>query len=235
VPAGVNWDLWLGPREFRPYHPAYVPVKWRDFWAFGNTGMGDFGCHDLDSACWALDLKTPESVEGRACGPMNEEIAPHGCVVYYQFGPRDQQPPVRVTWYDGGLSPARPDGWPEDEKFPTRGVLFVGDKGVMFCGGAGGAPRLLPDEKMDAYKKPAPTIPRVKSHHQDWLEACKGGRAAGSNFEYGARLTEITLLGLLAVRTGKKIYWDAENLKATGVPEADAIIKGTYRKGWEIS
>ena len=235
VPPGVNWDLWLGPREPRPYHPAYVPVKWRDFWAFGGSGLGDFGCHDMDAACWALDLKDPLTVEARWVGPTDNEIAPHGCMVYYHYGSRGDKPPVKVTWYDGGLAPERPEGFPEDEEMPSRAVLFVGDKGLMLCGGAGRKPRLLPESRFEGYKGPAPSLPRVKSHHRDWLDACKGGRPAGSNFEYGSRLTEITLLGVLAVRTGRKIHWDPSNLKAKGMPEADAIIQGSYRKGWEVA
>jgi predicted dehydrogenase len=235
VPPGVNWDLWLGPREPCPYHPAYVPVKWRDFWAFGGSSLGDFGCHDMDAACWALDLKDPLTVEACWAGPNDNEIAPHGCIVYYHYGARGDKPPVKITWYDGGLGPERPEGLPEDEKMPGRGVLFVGDKGLMLCGGAGGKPRLLPESKFEGYQAPAPTLPRVKSHHRDWLDACKGGRPAGSNFEYASRLTTITLLGVLAVRTGKKITWDAANLKAKDLPEADAIIHGSYRKGWEVA
>src|SRR5437763_1620654 len=195
VPAGLNWDLWLGPREPRPYNSAYFPVAWRDFWQFGSSGLGDFGCHDLDAACWALDLHAPETIEAHPCGPTDAEIGPHGCVVYYHFGARGDKPPVKVTWYDGGLQPERPAAWKEGA-LPSRGVLFVGDKGMLFCAGAGGKPRLL---GADGTPPPA-TIPRVASHHRDWLDACKGVKPAGSNFEYGARLTEIAILGVLALR-----------------------------------
>lgn len=234
VPEGVNWDLWLGAREVRPYHPAYTPVTWRDFWAFGGGGLGDFGCHDMDAATWALDLKEPTTVEAHAAGQMNAEIGPHGEIVYYQFPARGDKPAVKLTWYDGGLMPPRPDEWSADEKMPGRGVLFIGDKGLLFCGGAGGKPRLLPDSRNEAYQKPAASLKRSRGHHRDWLDAIKGGGPASSNFEYGAKLTEITLLGILSLRTGKKIYWDAANLKAIGVPEADVIIKEQYRPGWEV-
>jgi predicted dehydrogenase len=235
VPSGLNWDLWIGPREMRPYHPAYTPVTWRDFWAFGGGGLGDFGCHDLDAACWALDLQTPLSVEGRPAGNTNEEITPHGELCYFHFGPRGDQPPVKVTWYDGGLQPPCPEAMGEGRTLPGRGVLFVGDKGILLGEGAGGPPRLLPYEKTRDYKKPAPSLPRSKGHHRDWLDACKGGPAASANFEYGARLTELALLGILAVRLGKKIRWDAANLNVPGVPEAEAMIKEHYRPGWEIA
>jgi len=235
VPAGFNWDLWLGPRELRPYHPAYTPVTWRDFWAFGSGGLGDFGCHDLDAACWALDLAAPLTVEARPAGQMNDEIAPHGEICYYHFGPRGDQPPVNVTWYDGGLQPPCPEELPDGTSLPRRGVLFIGDQGKMLCDGAGGMPRLLPYERTADYTKPPETIPRSNGHHRDWLDACKGGPAAGSNFEYGARLAEIVLLGVASLRTGKQLHWDADEMKARGVPEADAILKESYRPGWEIA
>jgi predicted dehydrogenase len=234
VPSGLNWDLWLGPRETRPFHPAYFPVAWRDFWTFGSGTLGDFGCHDLDVAFWALDLKEPLSVEAHPAGPTDAEIGPHGCIAYYHFGPRGEQPPVKLTWYDGGLAPERPEGLPAGAKFPSRGIYFVGERGVLFCGGLGAKPRLLPQARMEDFKPPAPSLPRSKGHHRDWLEACKGGKPAGSQFEYGARLTELVLLGVLALRTGRRIEWDAVNLKVRGMPEADGLIREGYRKGWEI-
>ena len=236
VPAGVNWDLWIGPRETRPYHPAYAPVTWRDFWDFGGGALGDFGCHDLDAAMWALDLGAPTTVEAHPAGFTNPEIAPHGDLCYFQFPVRPgKKPAVKVTWYDGGLMPPRPEELGPEEKLPGRGVLFVGDKGLLLCGGAGGKPQLLPDSRMDSYKHPKQSLRRSKGHHRDWLDAIKGGQQASSHFEYGAKLTEVTLLGILSLRTRKKIYWDAENLKALHAPEADAVIKEKYRAGWEIA
>jgi predicted dehydrogenase len=235
VPAGVNWDLWIGPREPRPYHPAYTPVTWRDFWDFGGGGLGDFGCHDLDAACWALELVAPTTIEARPAGNMDRDIVPHGEICYYEFGPRGDQPAVRVTWYDGGLQPPCPDELPRGSTLPGRGVLFIGDKGKMLCDGAGGRPRLLPYAKTAEYAKPAESIPRSKGHHRDWLDACQGGAPASANFEYGARLTELVLLGVASLRAGRKIYWDAPNMKAAEAPEVDAVLKESYRAGWEIA
>ena len=234
VPESVNWDLWIGPRELRPYHPAYTPVTWRDFWDFGSGGLGDFGCHDLDAACWALELADPVSIEARPAGDMNADIVPRGEIVYYQFPQRGDKPPVSVTWYDGGLQPACPEELPRGTSLPTRGALFVGDKGKMLCDGAGGMPRLLPLEKTGQYQKPAASLPRSNGHHRDWLDACKGGPPAGSNFAYGAKLSEIVLLGVASLRTGKKLYWDATAMQAAGTPEADAVLKESYRAGWEL-
>lgn len=233
VPKGVNWDLWLGPREERPYSPAYHPVAWRDFWDFGSGTLGDFGCHDMDAAFWALDLAAPKSIESRSAGYSDHQITPHGELVFYEFGPRGDMPPLKLTWYGGGLKPATPADWPAAESLPNRGTLFVGDKGIMFAAGAGGEPRLFGDLDKE-FERPEPSIPRSKGHYRDWLDACKGGEPASSNFAYGAGLTELALLGVLSLRTGQRIDWDAKNMQATNVPEAAAIIKETYRPGWGI-
>jgi predicted dehydrogenase len=235
TPAGLNWDLWLGPRETRPFHPAYFPVTWRDFWAFGGTNIEDFGCHELDSSCWAFELAAPTTVEFSPAGYMDAEITPHGTLGEYRFGPRGSQPALTLKWYDGGLRPAVPDSLLEGQPLIPRGVLFMGDKGALLTGGAGGTPRLLPASRFKGYAKPPATIPRSKGHHRDWLDACKGGPPASSNFEYGARLTELALLGALALRVGRRIDWDADQMQAKGVSEADAIIKESYRAGWELT
>ena len=165
---------------------------------------------------------------------MDAEIGPHGCIAYYHFGARGDRPPLQIIWYDGGLGPERPEQLPVGERLPPRGFLFVGDKGALLCAGAGDKPRLLALDKADT-SRPAPTLPRSPGHHREWLDACKGGKPAGSNFAYGGRLTEIVLLGVLALRTDRRIEWDAVNLKAKGVPAADAMIKENYRRGWEIA
>ena len=234
VPSGLDWDLWLGPREPRPFHSAYAPVSWRDFWAFGSGVMGDFGCHDLDAATWALDLHAPLRIEATPAGKTDSEIVPYGSIIRYKFGARGNLPPVDVTWYDGGLKPATPEAFPAGMTLPNRGVLFTGEKGVMLCGGAGGAPRLFPAALDSSFQRPAPRLSRPKSHHRDWLDAIKGGPTAGSDFAYGSRLTEIVLLGVVALRTGKPIDWDAEAMKARGLPAADPILREACRKGWEL-
>jgi len=233
IPAGLNWDLWLGPREMRPYHPAYCPFAWRDFWAFGGSAIGDFACHDLDAATWAFDLPTPTRVEAFGAGPMDEEIGPHGGIIYFDFPVRGRQPALRITWYQGGLKPRAPEIL---GKFPLprRGILFLGERGALQCDGAGGAPRLFPETLRGPAHKPAPTLARSNGHHRDWLDACKGGKPASSNFSYGARLTEIALLGVLALRSGRVIDWDSSNMQARGFSDAERIVRGSYRKGWEI-
>jgi len=236
TPAGVNWDLWIGPREMRPYSSAYSPVSWRDYWDFGTAPIGDFFCHNFDPACWALDLHAPTSIEAHGVGGVDDYMAPPGGLYTYQFPARGTKPPVKFTWYEGGLMPPRPDGLEDDDQLGAggNGTLFVGSKGMITCPGWGGDPRMLPGSKNDVYVRPPKTLPRSKGHHRDWLDACKGGTKPSSNFEYGAGLTEVGLLGLLAMRVQKKIYWDAANMKVTNAPEAERFIKESYRKGWEI-
>jgi predicted dehydrogenase len=234
LPKGLNWDLWCGPRTPPAFHQAYAPVSWRDFWLFGCGAMGDFGCHDLDSSVWALDLGLPERIEMRPAGDSDPGMAPFGEIGYFDFAKRDNEPPVRITWYSGGLRPPTPSELPDGQTLPSRGVLFVGSKGVMVCGAAGGQGDIYPLELRESVQTPEPTIPRSAGHHRDWIDAIKGGPPASSEFQYGAKLTEITLLGLVALRTAKVIQWDAETMKASGVPEADKIIRGAYRTGWTV-
>lgn len=235
IPAGFNWDLWQGPRATRPYHPEYAPYNWRGWWSYGGGCIGDMACHNIDPAVWALDLKDPLSIEATAPG-VDSEVVSAGSIYRYKFGPRGDKPAVTLTWYDGGLRPPTPDELAPGEKLDGggNGILFLGEKGVIACPGWGGAPRLLPDSKMDSYQRPAKTLPRSKGHHRDWIEACKGGKPASGNFEYGARLTEIVLLGNVALRTGKKLEWDSASMKAKNAPEADKFLKEQYRSGWEI-
>jgi len=238
VPAGWNWDLWIGPREFRPYHPSYAPYNWRGWWAFGGGSIGDMACHNMDPAVLALKLEHPLSVEATSTG-VDAEVTPFGGIYHYRFGPRGDMPPLKLTWYDGGLRPPTPDGLdPNDPKQRLGqghdGILFVGDKGYLTSAGWSGMPRLLPLSLHNDYQRPAKTLPRSKGHHADWLAACKGGPPASANFEYSARLTELVLLGNVAMRTKKKLLWDGLNMKATNAPEADQFIKEQYRQGWQL-
>jgi predicted dehydrogenase len=235
MPKGVNWDLWLGPRSQRPYSSAYTPVTWRDYFDFGTAPIGDFFCHNFDAPCWALDLKHPETIEAYGAGGVDSEIAPPGAIYYFTFGARGNKPPVKVTWYDGSMMPPRPEGLEPDDQLGAggNGTLFIGTKGMLTCPGWAGAPRLLPGTRNEEYRRPPRTIPRSKGHHRDWIDAIKGGPPASANFEYGGVLSEIGLIALVALRTGKKIYWDPVNLKATNAPEADRFIQGQYRPGWK--
>ena len=234
MPKGLNWDLWCGVRNPPGFNQVYTPVAWRDFWSFGCGAMGDFGCHDLDSAVWALELGLPTRVEMRAAGTSHPELAPFGEIGYFDFPSRGNRGPVRLNWYSGGLLPPTPEELPDSVTLPRRGVLFVGSKGIMLCGGAGGQAVIYPEEYAKSVQTPQETLKRSAGHHRDWVDAIKGGPPASSEFSYGAKLTEITLLGLVAMRTGKVIQWDAENMKALNCPEAEQIVQGQYRDGWRL-
>ncbi len=236
VPASLDWELWLGPAPFRPYHPAYAPFRWRGWWDFGSGGLGDMGIHNLAPVFSALKLGAPLSVQASST-PVFEETVPVAAVVHYQFPARGELPPVSLHWYDGGLLPERPVELGVDRPLdPEDGILFVGDKGKLLVTGWGGErPRLLPDSRDKEYTRPPKTLPRSIGHHREWLEACKGGPPPRSNFDFAGPLTEAVLLGSVCIRNGgEKLLWDSQNLKFTNDSEANQYLNYEYRKGWVL-
>ena len=208
VPPELDWDLWLGPAPERPYHPAYVPKTWRAWWDFGTGPLGDMGCHIIDHPYWALDLGPPSTVQAYATGPaglvfddgeLNTETFPHSAIITYDFPARGDKPPVRMIWYEGGLMPAKPREMADQCNLPGDGLLFVGSEGKMFSGSHGGMPHLVPSG-WPGLKLPARTMPRSIGHRAEWVEACKDSGTAESNFDYAGPLTEVVLLGNLALR-----------------------------------
>jgi predicted dehydrogenase len=232
VPKGVDWDLWCGPREKVDFHSAYAPVSWRDFWQFGCGALGDFGCHDLDAACWALDLDQPIRVELYQAGSTHPKMSPYGEVGYFDFPAKGKRSAIRIHWYSGGPQPSLPKELGAD-RLPRRGVMFVGKEGILVCGGAGGAPTLYPEARRKEFQVPSPTLVRSKGHHRDWIDAIKGGPPASSHFGYGAHLTEMTLLGLVALQSQQVIHWNAKDMTASNV-DTRALVHGNYRAGWEV-
>ncbi len=250
VPATLNWDMWIGPAPSRPYHPVYVPGTWRAWWDFGTGSLGDLGCHILDAPFWALNLKYPLSVEGcistyweglwKKTEPRNENF-PRSTIVRYKFPARGDLPPLTLTWWDGGMMPPRPEGVGPNEPLGDSdgGVILLGDKGVMICGCYGLRPRVFPAEKMrDLPTKPQRLTPipgGIEGHEKDWIQACKGGAPAGSNFEHSGPLTEMVLLGNLAVRyPNRQLLWDAGSLQVTNDKDANAYVRRKYRDGWAL-
>ena len=240
VPKEVSWDLWLGVASKRPYHPAYLPFKWRGWWDFGTGALGDIGCHALDGVVRALKLGPPESVE--ACSsPVNDETYPVSSTVTYRFPARGDMAAAKLTWYDGGLRPPRPAELEEGHRLGgyTNGILLVGDQGKIMTRGAGGSPVLIPTSRMKDYKRPPKTLPRSPGHYKEWIDACKGGKPAGSNFDHAGPLAETVLLGNIALRrplrkklADRRLLWDSENLRFTNLPEANEYIRREYREGW---
>jgi len=226
VPAHLHWDLWLGPAPERPYHPTYLPQNWRRWWDFGNGTMGDMACHLLDLVFWALELRSPTSVAAEG-PPPHPETAPAGLRVEYAFASRNEQPPVKVIWYDGDKLPREIHG----QKVPGFGVCFVGDRGMLWSDY--GRHQLFPEKKFADYKRPAASIPKSVGHHQEWINACKGGAPTSCNFDYSGALTETVLLGPMAYRSGETLRWDPEKL-TTGSDKADSLLRREYRSGWTL-
>jgi predicted dehydrogenase len=249
VPSTLDWDLWLGPAPVRPYHPTYHPFSWRAWWDFGTGALGDMACHVLDPVFSALKLKYPTSVEAScstyvAIGKMwekeeNTESFPRASIVHYNFPARGDMPPVKLTWYDGGLMPQRPEELEPRRKMAdgsSSGAILVGEKGKLMYGEYGDHPRLIPETKMREYKRPPKTLPRIKvSHEMNWVQACKGGKPASSNFDYSGPFTEMVVMGNLAIRfPGRRLDWDGQNMKVTNLPDANEFVHRQYRQGWTL-
>ncbi len=230
VPAGLDWDLWLGPAPARPFHPVYVPgPKWYRWWDFGSGTMSDLGSHMNDLPFWALQLQAPLTIEA-AGPPPHPELAPATMSATYQYPSRGELPPVQLSWYQGQMKPTL---W-SDKKIPQwdSGILFVGDKGMLLADYDRYV--LLPEQEFADAKLPEPTLARSPGHHAEWIECCKSGATCSANFEYSGWLTEANHLGNVAYRLGQTIEWNPDTLTATNAPEADAIIRREYRPGWSL-
>ena len=232
VPAHLDWDLWLGPAPQRPYHPCYHPFAWRGWWDFGTGVLGDIGCHNLSAAFKALKLGWPTSVEAcsshwNAPAEVKDQTAPLCSIVTYRFGAGDSE--VVLRWYDGGMMSPQPlEVEPGRNIFHGEGTLIVGDRGSLL------GHRLLPEQRNQQYGRPPQILPRSPGHYQEWINACKGGPPAGSNFaDHAAQLTAVVLMGNIAIRTGGKLYWDADQRKFTD-SQANQLLDPPYRSGWSL-
>ncbi len=237
VPPTLDWDQWLGPAQPRPYHPAYLPASWRGWVPFGNGTIGDWACHVVDPVFWALDLGAPTTIQAKVKDydfKNQKDAYPKGEIVTFEFAAKGNRGPVTLNWYSGTERIPRPSELESDEKNITTGAVVMGDKGTIVYGSHGaGQVRLIPQAKMDAYQKPAHKIPRAKEHHQDWLQAIRTGKKAGSDFSYGGPLTEIALLGIIAIKmNGTKLQWDGKQF--SNCSEANEFLDPPYRAGWKL-
>jgi len=250
VPKDLDWDLWIGPSRLRPYHPAYHPSKWRAWWDFGTGSLGDMGCHIVDPIFWALKLKYPVSVEARISTyyqaffektePKNESF-PRSTIVRFRFPAREKMPEVTMTWWDGGLMPARPPRLEPGRRMGDEdgGILLLGEKGSIMAGCYGESPRIVPESLMKKYKRPRKTIERIPEgkdgHEKDWIRACKTGKPASSSFEYSGPLSEAVLMGNLAVRfPDRELLWNGQAMEVTNDADANAYVRREYREGWHL-
>ncbi|MHB1037892.1 MAG: Gfo/Idh/MocA family protein, partial [Pirellulales bacterium] len=226
VPDGLDWNLWLGPAPERPYHPAYHPWRWRDWRDFGTGPLGDMGCHKLSTTVKALKLGHPATIEA-ICTGGSAEVYPRNFEVRYEFPAREGMPPLTLRWFDGDRTAPRPKDLEPDRR--PAGDLYLGEKGTLM------EHRLIPESRMKAYGRPPKVLPRSVGHDKEWIDACRGGPPAGSDFvAHGGLLTEICLLGMVAMRAGKKLQWDGPKLRFTNDEAANQYLQREYRKGWTL-
>ena len=243
-PAGIDWNMFLGPvPEDIPYHPVYHPFNWRGWLAFGSGAIGDMGAHLIDHPYWALGLTYPSSIEATSTpwGSTAQGTAvsfPLSTCVHYRFPARDSRPAVRLSWFDGGIYPPRPDALPDDVELASEGgVIYIGDKGVLLHDTYGNHPRLYPQSLHDAAAAVPKSLPRIAvSHELNWVQAIRGEAQASSPFSYAGPLTETMLLGLVALRAGQgtRILYDGERGAVTNVRAANDYLTREYRAGWQI-
>ncbi|HEX4785708.1 MAG TPA: Gfo/Idh/MocA family oxidoreductase [Candidatus Sulfotelmatobacter sp.] len=239
VPEGLDWNLWLGPAPERPFNHAYLPFVWRGWTDFGCGALGDMGSYSFDTIFRVLKLEAPVTVEASSTDRYDETY-PLASIVRYNFPARGDMPPVKFSWYDGGLKPWRPDELEENRPLKgtteeeDEGLLFIGDRGKILCNFNGGNPMLIPQSKMDSYQQPPKTLPRSPGNEREWLEACKGGKTKpGGNFEFEGMVTESLLLGNVAARTGQRLQWNRSNLSVNS-DVAQKFVRPERRAGWEL-
>lgn len=265
IPGELNWDLWLGPAKYIDYNPAYLPFNWRGWWAFGTGALGDMACHIMDPVFRILPIGYPESAECSVAtiwkamwnDSQNTDACPPASIIHLNYANKKHKGNIKVSWYDGGLLPDRPEELLPEEPFGNwdGGVLFIGTKGKLLLDCYGDNPRLLPTRLMKEKRLPRKTIKRVpEGHYLQWVNACIAGYGKGetsSPFEYAGPFTESILMGNLAIRSWqmknpklkgwedkylgrKKLLWDAKNMKVTNFDEANEFVRRDYRDGWEL-
>jgi predicted dehydrogenase len=232
VPSHLNWDLWLGPAPYRPYHSSYLPgcTTWEQWWDFGNGCLGDMGSHLIDWVFAALKLRDPLTITAEG-SELRTETYPSWLVARWQHPARGDMPPLTLHWYDGNRRPEI-EAPGEDLKSLHKGMLFVGDKGMLLADYD--YRKLLPAGRFQDVAPPEPWLPRSRGHHQEWLHAIKTGEPTTCNFDYSGKLVEHNLLGVVAFRAQSPLQWNPQTLKATNCPAADDFIRRQYREGWTL-
>jgi len=235
VPANLDWNLWVGPAPMRPYHPCYLPFRWRGWWDFGTGVLGDIGCHEFSAVFKALKLGHPSTIEASSSNhqmpkEVRNETAPAASITRWTFPAEGGRQALTMTWWDGGLTPPRPEELEPGRRFGINdGLYIIGDKGKIL------GHRLIPESKAKEVGRPRQMLERSPGHYKEWIEACKGGKPAGSDFIlHAAHLAEVVLLGNIAIRTEQKLHWDGENMKFTNCDAANALVNPPYRQDWSL-
>jgi predicted dehydrogenase len=243
VPDGLSWDLFLGVAPEVEYHPIYHPFNWRGWVDWGQGALGDMGAHLIDHPFWGLNLGMPTQIETIST-PFNGVCYPSATTTYYQFPARGSMPAVKMTWYDGGFNPPKPEEIGDEKLNGEGGILYIGTKGKMLQDTYGLNPRLLPQSLHDSYGTPKQKLPRIahEEHEVNWAEAIKGKAEISSPFDYAARLVEVMLLGVVSLRAGGKITYDGaagrvtSSVKNGNNPvDANQFLSREYRPGWKLT
>lgn len=241
VPKELDWDLWQGPAERRDFNAGYLPFNWRGWSNYGSGCIGDWVCHVVDPTFWALDLDMPVSIQAETDGAYNPEkhfdLYPAGSKITYEFAAKGKRGPVKLIWYDGKFKIPKPAELEADRNVVGTGAVVRGTRGAIMHGSHGaGEVRLIPETAMKAYKRPDKTLPRVVGgHYRSWLNAIRDNQQASSPFEYGARLSEVGLLGMAAIRmTGTKLLYDEKSMTFTNSPEATKLLNPPLHNGYKL-
>lgn len=240
VPATMDWDLWIGPAEMKPYNSQIAPFKWRGYLDYGTGALGDMGAHIIDHPTWALDLGIPEKVvvekADRDTPGAEKDTHPQSCIIHMYFAAKGERGPVHLTWFDGKYTIPRVAGMPDDKKVPDNGCVYIGSEHTMMHGSHGGNPEII-DANRSRFVAPPKTHERSPGHYKEWIDAIKSGdpSKAKSNFDVAAPLTETLLLGVIGsiLGPGTELSWDAEKM-TTGNAEADKWVSHNYRDGWSL-
>lgn len=265
IPRELEWDLWLGPAAMRDYNQAYLPFKWRGWWDFGTGALGDMGCHIMETPFSVLELGYPSEAEASCTTNWVDDFVeadyssscPSSSIVRLKFN-TETHGDIALNWYDGGLKPDLPDELKDGEPIGDNGggSIFYGTRGILICDTYSRNARLLPSALMGMMNKPQPYLKRIEGdidgHQRNWVEACLNGTETSSDFQRSGPLTEAVLMGNLAIKAyqykernengrgftypgRRKIHWDGDQMNVTNWGKANEWVKGSYRKGWELT
>jgi predicted dehydrogenase len=235
VPDTLSWELFLGVAPEVDYHPLYHPFNWRGWVDWGQGALGDMGAHLIDHPVWALGLGLPAVIETTST-PFDGLCYPNATTTYYEFPARQGRPAVTLTWYDGGLTPPRPPEIGDEQLEGEGGVLYIGTEGKMLQNTYGAEPRLLPAERHNRYGAPPERLPRIphQAHEMNWVNAIKGTDEISCPFSYASHLTEIMLLGVVAMRANAKLHYDGAAVRVTNNADANEYLTRVYRQGYSL-